>query len=43
MSLKRGMDKEDVVHIYNRILLGYKKGMKQSFVVMWMNTECHTE
>ena len=25
MSVDRGMDKEDVVHIYNGILLGYKK------------------
>ena len=25
MSIKRGMDKEDVVHIYNGILLSHKK------------------
>ena len=25
MSISRGMDKEDVVHIYNGILLSYKK------------------
>ena len=25
MSIYRGMDKEDVVHIYNGILLGHKK------------------
>ena len=25
MSIKRGMDKEDVVHIYNGILLRHKK------------------
>ena len=25
MSIDRGMDKEDVVHIYNGILLNYKK------------------
>ena len=25
MSINRGMDKEDVVHIYNGILLNYKK------------------
>ena len=25
MSIDRGMDKEDVVHIYNRILLSHKK------------------
>ena len=28
MSINRGMAKEDVVHIYNEILLSYKKGMK---------------
>ena len=28
MSINRGMDKEDVVHIYNGILLRLKKGMK---------------
>ena len=26
MSIDRGMDKEDVVHIYNGILLSHKKG-----------------
>ena len=25
MSINRGMDKEDVVHIHNAILLSYKK------------------
>ena len=25
MSINRGMDKEDVVHIYNEILLSHKK------------------
>ena len=25
MSINRGMDKEDVVHTYNEILLGHKK------------------
>ena len=25
MSLSRGMDKEDIVHIYNGILFSYKK------------------
>jgi len=25
MSINRGMDKEDVVHIYNGILLSHKK------------------
>ena len=26
MSIDRGMDKEDVVHVYNGILLSHKKG-----------------
>ena len=26
MSINRGMDKEDAVHIYNGILLNHKKG-----------------
>ena len=32
MSTDRGMDKEDVVHIYNEILLSHKKE--------WNNTIC---
>ena len=44
MSIDRGMDKEDVVHIYNGILLSHKKE--------WINAicsnmggprDCHTE
>ena len=30
MSIKRGMDKEDVVHIYNGILLSHKKGQNNA-------------
>jgi len=26
--INRGMDKEDVIHIYNGVLLTHKKGMK---------------
>ena len=33
------MNKEDVVHIYNRILLSHKKEIG-SFVQMWMDLEC---
>ena len=32
MSVDRGMDKEDVTHIYNGILLSHKK--------KWINTIC---
>ena len=28
MSINRGMDKEDVVHIYNEVLLNHKKRIK---------------
>ena len=31
------MDKEDVVHIYNGILLSHKKNKIRSFVEMWMD------
>ena len=33
------MDKEDVVHIYNGILLNQKRKEIGSFIVMWMNLE----
>ena len=33
------MDKEDVVHIYNGILLNRKKEKIGSFVEMWMDLE----
>ena len=32
MSINRGLDREDVVHMYNRILLSYKKA--------WNNAIC---
>ena len=44
MSIDRGMDKEDVAHIHNGILLSYKKEMKLSY--FWeVNGPrvCHTE
>ena len=33
------MDKEDVVHIYNGILLRHKKNKIGSFVETWMDLE----
>ena len=33
------MDKEDVVHIYNGVLLSHKKNEIGSFVDMWMDLE----
>ena len=38
MSINRGMDKENVVHIYNGILLSHKKGTN-SFAATWMDLE----
>ena len=33
------MDKEDVAHIYNGILLSHKKKQTELFVVRWMDLE----
>ena len=33
------MDKEDVVHIYNGILLSHKKNEIMPFVAIWMDLE----
>ena len=39
MSISRGMGKEDVVHVYNGILLGHKISEIGSFVETWMDLE----
>ena len=39
MSIDRGMDKEDMVHIYNGILTSIKRNEIQSFAVTWMDPE----
>ena len=39
MSMDRRMDKEEVVHIYNGILLSHKRNETGSFVEMWMDLE----
>ena len=39
MSIDRGMDKEDVVHIYNGILLSHKKNEIMSFAATWIDRE----
>ena len=37
--MDRRMDKEEVVHIYNGILLSHKRNETGSFVEMWMDLE----
>ena len=39
MSIDRRMDKENVVHIYNEILLSHKKECIESVLMRWMKLE----
>ena len=39
MPIDRRIDKEDVVHIYNGILLNHKSNVIGSFVETWMDLE----
>ena len=39
MPIDRRMDKEDVVHIYNGILLSHEKERIGSFVETWIDLE----
>ena len=36
MFINRGMDKEDVVHMYSGILAGYKRSEIMPFAATWM-------
>ena len=38
MSINRQMDKDDVVYLYNEILLSHKNE-KFPFVIMWINLD----
>ena len=40
MSIRRRVDKEDVVHIYNGVLLGQKKkNLNNAISQMWIDLE----
>ena len=43
MAINRGMDKDDVVHIYNGILLGHKEESTVLLAEMWMDLEPVTQ
>ena len=42
MSINGGLDKEDVAHIYNGILLRHKKHEIMSLAASWMDLEIAT-
>ena len=39
MSINRGIGKEDVVHVYNGILLSHEKNKIMPFAATWMDLE----
>ena len=44
MPINKGMDKEEVVHIYNGILLSHKKSKIKAFAATRIGPRvCHTE
>ena len=43
MSINRGINKEDVVHIYNEVLLRHKMNEIMPCVATWMDRDYHTK
>ena len=43
MSINRGVDKEDVVHIYNGLLLSHEKERNYAINDVGVPRDCHTE
>ena len=39
MSISRGMEKEDMVHMYTGTLLSHRRNKVVSFAEMWMDLE----
>ena len=39
MSIDRGINKEDVVHVYNGILLSHKNNKIMAFAATWIDPE----
>ena len=39
MPINRGMDKEDVVHIYNGVLLSHRTDEIMPYAATWMDLE----
>ena len=39
MSINTGMDEEDVIHIYDEILLSHEEDEIMPFAATWMNLE----
>ena len=43
MFINRRMDKEDVLHVHDEILLSHKKNETMSFAATWVDLEIQTK